>query len=54
MSKDAVVMAYGYPPDHKTPSLKTDLWTYWENRLISITVQFADGKAAVVGNKGVR
>ena len=32
MSKDAVLMAYGYPPDHKTPKLEDDTWSYWLGR----------------------
>lgn len=41
MSKTAVVMAYGYPPGHKTPSLKLDTWTYWENRFKTRSVHFS-------------
>jgi hypothetical protein len=29
MSKEAVLAAYGYPPRHRTPSLKDNVWTYW-------------------------
>ena len=32
MSKDAVVMAYGYPPSHRTPALSSDIWYYWVGR----------------------
>jgi hypothetical protein len=28
MSKKAVLMAYGYPPTHKTPVLTSDIWYY--------------------------
>ena len=45
MSKDAVLMAYGYPPGHKTPSLRNDTWTYWLDRRQRTVVNFdADGK----------
>jgi hypothetical protein len=44
MSKTAVVMAYGYPPGHKTPSLKSDKWIYWENRSKTRIVYFSDDK----------
>jgi hypothetical protein len=44
MSKTAVVMAYGYPPGHRTPSLKMDNWTYWENRFKTRSVLFSDDK----------
>ena len=29
MSKEAVLMAYGYPPSHKTISLELNAWFYW-------------------------
>lgn len=32
MSKDGVILAIGYPPEHKTPSLKGDSWLYWSSR----------------------
>ena len=40
MSKDAVIMAYGSPPEHKTPSLDGDTWTYWVNRFRRVVVRF--------------
>jgi len=30
MSKEAVVLAYGFPPVHTTPSLDLDAWKYWK------------------------
>jgi len=48
MSKAAVLMAYGYPPSHKTPSVETDFWTYWRSRLISFSVKFMDGRVIKV------
>ncbi len=51
MSKAAVLMAYGYPPSHKTPSLTADRWIYWENRFKTKIVNFSDGK--VVEGPGV-
>jgi hypothetical protein len=44
MSKAAVVMAYGYPPSHKTPSLQLDKWIYWDNWFKTRTVLFSDDK----------
>jgi hypothetical protein len=43
MSKAAVIMAYGYPPSHKTPSLDSNTWIYWEGRKTR-TVGFVDGR----------
>lgn len=48
MSKDAVVMSYGFPPTHKTPSLDGDVWNYWENRVRRIEVQFQDNEVMEV------
>jgi hypothetical protein len=47
MSKRGVTLAIGYPPEHATPSLDADIWTYWKNRFGKMTVSFANGK--VVG-----
>jgi len=44
MSKDAVLMAYGYPPTIRTPSLESDRWTFWRNRWITQVADFTDGK----------
>ena len=42
MSKEAVLMAYGYPPSHKTPNLTSDVWLYWESRAEKVTANFKD------------
>lgn len=44
MSKPAVLMSYGYPPTHRTPSLESDVWVYWTSRMMKRTVYFKDGK----------
>lgn len=48
MSKAAVLMSWGYPPSRKTPSLKDDRWTYWENRKIRKILTFMDGKVVKI------
>jgi hypothetical protein len=48
MSKEAVILALGYPPSHKTPSLEGDAWTYWRNRFVTFVVEFENGKVARV------
>jgi hypothetical protein len=49
MSKPAVLMAYGYPPSHRTQSTTLNTWVYWQNRFKTIAVNFgADGKATSV------
>lgn len=44
MSKEAVLMSYGYPPGHATPTLESDNWIYWESRWSSKTAIFEKGK----------
>ena len=44
MSKDAVLLSLGTPPQHRTPDLKADTWTYWRNRWTTFIVSFKDGK----------
>jgi hypothetical protein len=44
MSKTAVIVALGYPPKHRTPSLESDAWRYWQNRFNTFTVHFSGGK----------
>lgn len=43
MTKEEVVMARGYPPAHKTPSLADDRWEYWSSRFVVQTIVFTDG-----------
>jgi len=44
MSKKAVLLAAGYPPETATASTKLDTWKYWRHRFGSYAVQFSDGK----------
>ena len=44
MSKKAVILAAGYPPETATASTKLDTWKYWRHRFGSYAVQFSDGK----------
>lgn len=46
MSKDAVILAAGYPPEHATPSLNSATWKYWRNRFATTNVHFQGGKVA--------
>ncbi len=48
MSKDAVIMAYGYPPTHKTPSLSRSVWRYWDARVEQMVVYFKGGKVSKI------
>jgi len=40
MTRDQVLMALGYPPAHRTPSLESPQWTYWQNRWRTFLVDF--------------
>lgn len=44
MSKKAVLMAYGYPPEHATFSLKNQKWTYWINRFLKQEILFDENE----------
>ena len=46
MSKEGVLLAIGYPPEHATPSLEADQWRYWQGLLDTFVVVFVDGKVA--------
>jgi len=48
MSKDAVIMALGYPPRHRTSSLEEDEWRYWSTKYDTFVVRFQDGKVVKV------
>lgn len=48
MSKKAVLIAYGYPPGHETPSLESDSWKYWENRVRNFFVYFSNDRVSSV------
>jgi hypothetical protein len=44
MTKQQVIMARGWPPAHKTPSLDQNTWMYWSSRFIIHSIAFKDGK----------
>ena len=52
MSKKAVLMAYGYPPTHKTPLLTSDIWYYWYARPSEVHVYFKDDKVFQIDKIG--
>ena len=49
MSRRHVLMAIGHPPAHRTPSLASPEWLYWQNRRETFTVRF-DGERVVTGS----
>lgn len=40
MQKAEVLMALGYPPAHRTASLESPVWQYWQDRWHQFTVTF--------------
>jgi hypothetical protein len=44
MTKEEVIIARGYPPSHRTPSLKENTWIYWQNRYVTKKVEFKNNK----------
>ncbi len=44
MERQAVLVAIGYPPQHETPSLDSNDWTYWSSRFNKFIVHFNNGK----------
>ena len=40
MTRKEVLLAYGYPVVHRTPSLKDDTWIYWIKPLVTTRVVF--------------
>jgi len=52
MTRQAVVFALGYPPDHKTASLEQSPWTFWGQRG-EVQVHFmGDNVAQIMGDPG--
>ena len=48
MRKEAVLMAYGYPPSHKTPTLSSNVWVYWEGRRRKVNIFFKDDRVVEI------
>ena len=44
MSKKAVLVSVGYPPEIATASTDLDTWKYWRDRFRNYQVQFGNGK----------
>ena len=47
MPKNAVLISYGYPPEHATPSLDTNVWRYWVNKMKSKNICFDSEDKAI-------
>jgi hypothetical protein len=54
MSKQEVILAYGYPPEHATRSLDENIWMYWRNKIARKKVCFDGQDKTVKCTKVVR
>lgn len=48
MSKTEVKIALGIPPAHRTPTLESSQWVYWQNRWVQWIVYFDGDKVSTV------
>lgn len=48
MSKEAVLMAYGYPPSHMTPTTDADVWKYWGTKFRAYLVYFKNNRVVEI------
>jgi hypothetical protein len=48
MSKDEALMARGYPPAHRTPSIEGEEWLYYSNHKLCQRVRFVDERIASI------
>lgn len=48
MSKDAVLVARGYPPAHRTASTEMNSWRYWKGRHDTMVVRFDNDRVASI------
>ena len=44
MTREQVIMAVGYPPTHRTPTLETPVWHVWGSRAGRYEIHWKDGK----------
>jgi hypothetical protein len=49
MSGKAVLVSFGYPPEHFTPSVQSNKWFYWLNRFVKKELHFDENGMTVNG-----
>jgi len=47
MTKEEVILSYGYPAEHRSPSLRDNTWTYWNNRFKNKQICFDEEERAI-------
>ena len=50
MRKEAVIVAIGYPPYIKTPTLESNEWIYWSSKFNKFSVSFENNKVSNIKN----
>jgi len=50
MGRDAVLMAYGYPPRYQTSSLVENIWVYWDTRWIKKMLYFENDRVVQIAD----
>jgi len=48
MTRKEVLLAYGYPVPHRTPSVLDDTWIFWNEKLESVRVVFQKDKVMAI------
>jgi hypothetical protein len=48
MTRAQVLITLNYPPAHRTPSIDSPMWTYWQNRWVTFEVYFDGDKVSRV------
>ncbi len=48
MTRKEVLLAYGYPVPHRTPSILDDTWIYWNEKMDSVRVVFEKDKVTAI------
>lgn len=48
MTRKEVLLAYGYPVVHRTPSLLEDTWVYWDAKMNTVRVVFKKDKVTAI------
>jgi len=54
ITKEAMIVARGYPSKHATPTLKYDTWKYWRNRWITNDIGFENNKVTTVDGAPIK
>lgn len=54
ISKEALIVARGYPSKHATPTLEYDTWKYWRNKWVTKNIGFKDNKVTTLNGQPLK